>query len=337
HRARRGSAGRGTAARARRGAPGGGARLRRGALPRRPRRPRALRDARGPRHGRAAHPSRARTGGDGGRGRALREGRAVTATETSSEASPTTDGGAASGNPPNPRRRVGIVLLWVAIVLVVVIGGLAVWAAGQTSRSGQHDRSPVDPSERGAMALAQVLGQQGVDVTITHSFWETEVAVGDGRDVTLLVDDDWWVVAARAGAGVLNLSQHLIVVQPTDVGLEQLTPGVESAGSGGGELPADCDLPAVQRAESVNAGGDAYTAPASAERCFASGDDGYGLVRIERGSRIVTLLGLGEVLENQYVTDSGNAALALGLLGEQPKLVWYQPDMDDLAFDDANS
>lgn len=261
----------------------------------------------------------------------------MTATETSSEASPTTGGGAASGNPPNPRRRVGIVLLWVAIVLVVVIGGLAVWAAGQTSRSGQHDRSPVDPSERGAMALAQVLGQQGVDVTITHSFWETEVAVGDGRDVTLLVDDDWWVLTEEAYASVLNLSQHLIVVQPTDVGLEQLTPGVEYAGFGGGELPADCELPAVQRAESVNAGGDAYTAPASAGRCFASGDDGYGLVRIERGSRIVTLLGLGEVLENQYVTDSGNAALALGLLGEQPKLVWYQPDMDDLAFDDANS
>ncbi|MGN6274239.1 MAG: DUF4350 domain-containing protein [Protaetiibacter sp.] len=260
----------------------------------------------------------------------------MTAIEATGEAASAASGGDASSSRPRTRRRVALVLLWIAIVLVVVIGGLAVWAAGQTSRAGQHDRSPADPGEAGAMALAQVLAQQGVDVTVTHSFWETEAAVGDGRGVTLLVDDDWWVLTDEAYARVLNLSLHLVVVQPTDVALEQLTPGVEYGGFGGGELPADCSVPAVRRAASVSAGGDAYTAPASAERCFASGD-GYGLVRLERGSRIVTLLGLGEVLENRYVADSGNAALALGLLGEQAKLVWYQPDVDDLAFEQEGS
>jgi hypothetical protein len=249
----------------------------------------------------------------------------------------------APGTAPSRRRRVGLVLLWVAIVLVVVFGGLAVWAAGQVSTSGEHSRAPDDPRTSGAMALAQVLQQQGVDVTITHSHWETEAAVGDGRDVTLLVDDDWWVLTDEAYDSVLNLSQHLVLVQPSDVAIERIAPGVDYAGFGGGTVAADCTLPAAKRAGSVNAGGDAYTAPASAERCFASGGGAsgdatnYGLVQLERGSRVVTLLGLGEVLENQHITDSGNAALALGLLGEQPKLVWYQPDVDDLAFEDANS
>lgn len=244
----------------------------------------------------------------------------------------------ASAAPTTSRgRRVGLVLLWIAIVLVVVIGALAVWAAGRGSTAGQHDRAPDDPGEYGAMALAQVLEQQGIDVTITHSFWETQDAVGDGRDVTLLVDDDWWVLTEEAYASVLTLSQRIVLVQPTDVALEQLTPGVEYAGFGGGELSADCALPAVQRAESVLGGGDAYTAPATAERCLASGDDGYSLVRLERGSRELTVLGLGEVLENGSITEAGNAALALGLLGQQPRLVWYQPDVDDLAFEDSNS
>ncbi len=258
------------------------------------------------------------------------------AADTATPAEAATAGGAASGTPRSRGRRIGVALLWVAIVLVVVMGGLAVWAAGQNSTAGQHLRAPDDPGDGGAMALAQVLRQQGVEVTITHSFWETEIAVGDGRDVTLLIDDDWWVLTEEAYERVLNLSRQLVIVQPTDVALEQLTPGVDYAGFGGGEPTADCAVPAARRAESVNAGGEAYTAPASAERCFATGD-GYGLVRVERGVRQITVLGLGEVLENQYVTDSGNAALALGLLGENPALVWYQPDVDDLAFEDANS
>lgn len=261
------------------------------------------------------------------------------------------DSGTASETPRGSRRRVARVLLWVAIVLVVVFGGLAVWAAGQGSTAGQHLRSPNDPRDGGAMALAQVLQQQGVEVTVTHSFFETATAVGDGREVTLLVDDDWWVLTEEAYASVLGLAQHLVLVQPTDVALEQLAPSVEYAGFGGGVLSAGCGLPAAQRAESVNAGGDAYTAPVSAERCFASGGAsdgsdgatggsdaaGFGLVRVQNDGRTITVLGLGEVLENQYVTEAGNAALALGLLGEQPRLVWYQPDVDDLAFDEANS
>jgi hypothetical protein len=229
------------------------------------------------------------------------------------------------------------VLLWVAIALVVVIGVFAVWAAGSRSTAGRHDRSPDDPRPGGAMALAQVLQQQGVEVTVTHSFWETQDAVRDGRDVTLLVDDDWWVLTEEAYASMQDLAQHVVLVQPTDVALEQLTPGVEYAGFGGGELDADCELPAVQRAGSVLAGGDAYTAPASAERCLASGDDAYSLVRIERGSHELVVLGLGSALENQAITEEGNAALALGLLGQQPRLVWYQPDVDDLAFEDSGS
>ena len=261
-------------------------------------------------------------------------------TAAASAASDTTAASAApaSAAPPRSRaRRIGLVLLGVAIALVVVVGVVAVWAAGSAGSSGQHSRSPDDPAPGGAMALAQVLEQQGVEVSITSSFWQTRDAVGDGDDVLLLVDDDWWVLTDEAYARVRELSRHILLVQPTDVALERLAPGVDYAGFGGGELTADCELRPVRRAETVDAGGDAYTAPASADRCLATDDDGYGLVRVENDGVEVTVLGLGEVLENRRITASGNAALALGLLGSQPRLVWYHPDVDDYAFEETGS
>lgn len=234
-------------------------------------------------------------------------------------------------------RRGGIVALWIAIVLVVVLGSLAVWAAGRGSTAGEHSRAPDDPRPHGAMAVAQVLEQQGVEVTITHSYGQTRDALGGADDVTLLIDDDWWVLTEDAYASVLSLAPHIVLVQPSDDALAQLDAGVDYAGFGGGELDAGCALPAAQRAGTLDAGGEVYTAPESAVRCYANGDDGYALVRVATGDREVTLLGLGEVLENEYVTDAGNAALALGLLGERPRLVWYQPDVDDFALGDTES
>lgn len=230
-------------------------------------------------------------------------------------------------------RRLRAALGWTAVALVVVLGVLAVWAAGRDSAAGEHDRSPVDPSPAGAMAVAEVLRDQGVDVTVTHSFGETESAVGGGDGVTLLVDDDWWVLTPEAHEQVLRLSRDLVLVQPTDEALETLTPGVSYGGFAGGAADADCSLPAAERAGSIDADGDAYLAPADAIRCFPAAGDASSLVRIERGSRTITVLGAGGILSNSAVTGRGNAALALGLLGENPRLVWYQPDVDDYAFE----
>lgn len=233
-------------------------------------------------------------------------------------------------------RRLGAALGWTAVALVVVLGVLAVWAAGRDSAVGQHFRSPDDPSPDGAMAVAEVLRDQGVDVTVTHSFWETQAATG-GSDVTLLVDDDWWVLTPEAHEQVLTLSRDLVLVQPTDDALETLTPGVAYGGFSGGVVDADCALPAAERAGSIQAGGDAYTAPADAIRCFPAEGDAFSVVRIERGSRTITVLGAGDILSNAAVTEDGNAALVLGLLGENRQLVWYQPDMDDYAFEPDGS
>ena len=234
-----------------------------------------------------------------------------------------------------PRRRIGLAIVWVAVALVVVLGALLVWAVAAASDAGEHRRSPLDPGPRGTMALAEVLRAEGVDVIVTHSFGETAAALGDATETTLVLDDDWWVLTEATAEEVLGLTRHVVAVQPSDEVLAGIAPDVEYAGFGGGVLDADCDLGAVQRAGSVTGVGDGYAAPASATRCLVDEVGNAALVRIDDGANEVTVLGIGDLLTNESISEEGNAALALGVLGERPTLVWYQPDVDDYALDES--
>ncbi len=240
---------------------------------------------------------------------------------------------APSGETPSPRRRVGLALVWIAVSLVVVLGAVLVWAAAAGSDVGEHRRSPVDPRPWGGMAVAEVLRAQGVDVVVVHSFGEAEAALAGADDAALLLDDDWWVLTEESAAELLRVAPRVIAVQPSDEVLAGLAPEVEYAGFGGGTLDADCGLGPVERAGSVVGAGDAYSAPASAERCLLDELGNAALVRLDVDGVEVTVLGIGDVLENEDVTRGGDAALALGLLGEHETLVWYQPDIDDYALD----
>jgi hypothetical protein len=88
-------------------------------------------------------------------------------------------------------------------------------------------------------------------------------------------------------------------------------------------------VPAAQRAETIIAAGQGYST-LGGEACFDSGATGAGLVQLEVEGRQVTVLGAATVLQNNDITRAGNAALALGLLGEHPTIVWYQPTPADL-------
>ncbi len=70
---------------------------------------------------------------------------------------------------------------------------------------------------------------------------------------------------------------------------------------------------------------------ASATLCLGSGKNVFSLINIERGTRTITVLGTTDALSNEHVADRGNAALTLNLLGDNAKLVWYLPTIDDTA------
>lgn len=234
---------------------------------------------------------------------------------------------------PTARRATRRALVWVVGLLVVLLGAAAIIVF---VRGGAQAGTPLaadNPGPDGAMALAEVLRHQGVDVVETGSLSATADAIDDAEgaagillwDIDLLLDD-------AQHRRLLLLTDDLVVLEPTLYELEDLTPGVALAGGADGTYEADCDVPAVRKAGSVSGSGSAYRIvgdDAGVTGCLAD-DDRYALVQVERSGTTITLVGLSTAFTNGEITDEGDAALALNLLGENPTLIWYIPTAADL-------
>lgn len=226
-------------------------------------------------------------------------------------------------------------LFWasaVAFVLLLAIGTLSlIGVAGDAPRL-----SPTNPAPDGAMAVAEVLAGQGIDVRPTDTLSGTIGAAGAPADTTIvLFDEDGQLDDAQRQA-LLDTGAHLVVLEAGFAELTSFAPGVSSAGVPDGDpLLAGCALPAATTAGRVSPGGLAYRTAGGAERCLTSdsdtGADAHSYVRVETGGTVVSIVGATEALTNAAVTDLGNAAFALNLLGEDETLVWYRPSILDAA------
>jgi hypothetical protein len=219
---------------------------------------------------------------------------------------------------------IGVVGLAVVILLIVLRGSAAQGVLLAAD----------NPAPQGAMAVAEVLRQQGVDVIETASLADTEEALeGLAGESTVLLWDIDLLLDEQQHHRLLLATDDLVVLDPTFLELEDLTPGIAQAGASDGEFDADCDLSAVEKAGSVDAGGSAFRIvdDIDATGCLADDGDRYGLIETRRSGGTVTILGLTDVLMNGEILTAGNAALALNLLGEHETLVWYIPGAADLS------
>jgi hypothetical protein len=85
----------------------------------------------------------------------------------------------------------------------------------------------------------------------------------------------------------------------------------------------DCDLPEANRAGAVELGStDTYENAGDADltRCY-----GGALVRYHADGRTVTVVGSADFMTNGGLLQEGNAALAMNLAGNRPRLIWYAP------------
>jgi hypothetical protein len=73
------------------------------------------------------------------------------------------------------------------------------------------------------------------------------------------------------------------------------------------------------------------------EECYSADGDPSLVHVVQTSGRTVTLLGTPEPLTNDHLDEQGNAALALGLLGARPQLVWYLPTPGDLPASEQRS
>ncbi|MFJ9694267.1 DUF4350 domain-containing protein [Kitasatospora sp. NPDC101183] len=216
---------------------------------------------------------------------------------------------------------------WYLVFLaVLLVGAVALVSIGQDSRY-----PPIDPrsyDRDGAHAVYALLEKQGVKVSTTSD----PTGPADGKDTLVLPEAD---LIPPAGLRAIAAARHgrLVLIAPGPAALDALAPGIRMSDDRGdlsyarvADSTPRCSLPEAVRAGDAETGGVLYTSGSRGEGCYKRGY-GYPLVHLPLdGDRDVIVLGSGVLLQNGEIATTGNASLALGLLGSRPSLAWHLPD-----------
>ncbi|RKT17641.1 hypothetical protein BX285_2025 [Streptomyces sp. 1114.5] len=214
---------------------------------------------------------------------------------------------------------------YLAFLAALLVAATAVAALGQ-----DHTYPPLDPrsyDRDGAHAVVALLEKQGVKAEFT-----TDPARSPAAPDTLVLPEPDLLGPAQLRAVVAARHRRLILIAPGPDALSALAPGIRLSEDDGGlpyatvrSTPADCAVAEAVRAGSAHLGGTLYTSGSRGDGCYPRGH-GYPLVRTPVGDGDVIVLGSGAFLRNEQLAQDGDAALALGLLGSQPRLTWHLPD-----------
>jgi hypothetical protein len=230
-------------------------------------------------------------------------------------------------------RRARYWLIAAAFIAVVVTGYTLLSPPSLTDQR----LSPTSTGMTGSLALVQVLRQHGVATTSTTNLADTESAVGNAASTTVLVYDPDRFLDSSQLAELRGVAAHVVVVSPGAKEVTALDPKITLIGNSTAAPSAHCELPAAVNAGRIADGGHAYRLAAKASsysRCFPSGDNDFTLIQHHTKGTTFTVVGSTKSFENRYIADSGNAALAINLLGATKDLVWYLPSLEDVGAGD---
>jgi len=225
---------------------------------------------------------------------------------------------------------------WLIAALALVTLGLGMLLF--TGATAEADRFGADESApSGSRALVEVLRDEGVDVVVVSSLDDAVAAADGAQATTILAADPRALVDPKAWPRLDGVAARLVLVEPGPEALTALAPDVFAVDLIDGERKAGCAVPLAQRSGAAEGAGPGYDSVATdAEVCF-DGDGGAVLVTVpgngsgDGGDGVagVSVLGAATLLQNDTIARQGNAALALGLLGEHPRLVWWVGGLAD--------
>lgn len=225
----------------------------------------------------------------------------------------------ATRQPGRLRRAAGWVLIAVLVLGVSLVGlQLAVQAP---------QRDGFDPEGRGyngTLALAELLRQQGITVTIERDRFAAARALDD-QSTLVLADPP--ALSDDAVDALFDEATSVVVLTGSSRMLRLLDLGSDAEASGTRPQDASCRLPELDRVGAVTPGR-LFLPSTGVTACFTEGD-GAGLLVSDVDDRRRTIIDGSRLFTNEHLATDGNAALGLALLGQQPHVVWYVPSYAD--------
>ena len=241
---------------------------------------------------------------------------------------------------PTIRERFVRARLWTLIAGATVIGVvLTVLLQGLTATSNDRFLDPTSPKPKGTKAIVEVLRSHGVGVELTTSLDATGASIGsDAASTTLVLNDASSILVPSQLERLRELGvAHLVLLGPSPAVLDGIGAPIVHGGifssADGATMPAGaaCHDPIATNAPEVTqTGGQLYElAPGVTGAACYETNSGHALASVTVDGTTVTALGAGAALTNLQITQAGNAAMGLGVLGDAQHLVWYEPGYDD--------
>jgi len=219
---------------------------------------------------------------------------------------------------PHPIRRRSWRWALPALIAICAVAAIGTYLTAPRP-GGQMDPESTGPE--GAHALIALLRDHGVTVVVANN---VDDAASAARPGTLLLFAQTQRVSTE---GLLNrladAPGDLLLVEPTSHARAALAPGIRSGGASTSNTKPDCALREADQAGAVDFG-PSNTFRAVGDKTVSSCYGG-ALVRYRDGDRTVTVVGSSDFLTNGSLLRAGNAALAMNLAGQHPRLVWYAP------------
>jgi hypothetical protein len=206
---------------------------------------------------------------------------------------------------------------WVLVTLLVLAAIAGVDAYLSAPRPGAR-MDPASTGPGGAHALVELLRDAGVDVVVANNIADVEHAARP--DALVLVAKSQYLTDTLLHR-LAKIPSDLLLVDPTTRAREELLPGVSVSGASGFDSDPNCTPREAVRSGSVRFGpSNTYAAKdgRAMSRCY----DG-ALIRFRNGGRIITAVGSTDFMTNGGLLEAGNAALAMNLAGDRPRLGWY--------------
>ena len=236
---------------------------------------------------------------------------------------------------------------WLAPVIVVCLllaSALAVTVLTRGSQGNTGDLDPANPGFTGSQALANVLHDHGVTVTVVRSQRELLAETVDAATtVAITGTNNLSGRTARAALAHTASAASLVLLAPDPEVTHGMGLPVSShlarlsdvaAGCRSTDVGEDFRLAQARRAYLPTADSSGGTA------CFPDKIDGGGAMvslPAATGRPPVILLGDDTLIANGAILESDNAAIALHLFGHTNRLIWYVPSLADIAAADSTS